>query len=302
MTDPDDQDRPGTSSRPIRTELATGSRYLQLATTLLQRVRLASATGGIWEAADIQWWSRQERRTDQPGQLFWLDDSTEPAAAVIATDWGDSIQCDVLVLPGTPAADRAAVWQQAFLRVAALNLAAAEFPVRRDDATAIAQLRRAGWQPAGTDQVVASWLAAAGRPEVSALAPGYRLWSRAERPDRPHPMVLRNGAAVAERLQRCSLYRPELDLMVEAPDGEVAGYGLFWADPVTRVGLVEPMRTEEPHQRRGIARHILTTGLNLLAARGCDRLKVSNDIGLYLKAGFKRLDAATADVYRAGPS
>jgi len=28
-----------------------------------------------------------------------------------------------------------------------------------------------------------------------------------------------------------------------APGGEIAGYGLFWADPVTGVGLVEPMMT-----------------------------------------------------------
>jgi hypothetical protein len=79
-------------------------------------------------------------------------------------------------------------------------------------------------------------------------------------------MARRNGAQVAERLARCSLYRPELDLMVEAPDGGVAGYGLFWADPVTGVGLVEPMRTEDAHQRLGSGRHVLTSGLVRLAA------------------------------------
>ncbi len=58
-------------------------------------------------------------------------------------------------------------------------------------------------------------------------------------------MVGRNGGRVAELLAECSLYRPELDLAVYAPRGEVAGYGLFWADPETGVGLVEPMRTED---------------------------------------------------------
>jgi predicted N-acetyltransferase YhbS len=89
---------------------------------------------------------------------------------------------------------------------------------------------------------------------------------------------------------------------VEAPDGQVAGYGLFWADPVTRVGLVEPMRTEEPHGGRGIASHILATGLSRLAASGCDRLKVSNDIGLYLRAGFRPLRTATAAIYARPPA
>jgi hypothetical protein len=49
-------------------------------------------------------------------------------------------------------------------------------------------------------------------------------------------MIARNGADVAARLAQCSLYVPELDPLVQAPDGEVAAYGLFWAEPVTGVG------------------------------------------------------------------
>ena len=85
--------------------------------------------------------------------------------------------------------------------------------------------------------------------------------------------------------------------MVAAPDGQVAGYGLFWADPVTGVGLVEPMRTEQAHERRGIASHMLAAGLDRLAAHGSHRLKVSNDIALYLRAGFQPLATATASIY-----
>jgi hypothetical protein len=80
------------------TVLVTGSRYVELATTLLQRMRLADAADGVWEAADFPWWSRYERATDAHGQLFWLDAHDEPVAAVALTDWGDSLQCDVLVL------------------------------------------------------------------------------------------------------------------------------------------------------------------------------------------------------------
>jgi predicted N-acetyltransferase YhbS len=93
--------------------------------------------------------------------------------------------------------------------------------------------------------------------------------------------------------------------MVAAPGGEVAGYGLFWADHVTGVGLVEPMRTEQAWQRRGIAAHLLAAGLDRLAMAGCARLKVSSDIGLYRQAGFRPDQAATAAIYArsrpAGP-
>jgi hypothetical protein len=39
------------------------------------------------------------------------------------------------------------------------------------------------------------------------------------------------------------------------------------------------------------------TGLSRLAAHGCRRLKVSNDLGIYLRAGFEPDHAATAAVW-----
>jgi GNAT superfamily N-acetyltransferase len=82
---------------------------------------------------------------------------------------------------------------------------------------------------------------------------------------------------------------PLADLAVAA-DGRVAGYALFWFDPVTRVGLLEPMRVEDGYQRRGLARTLLTNGLDRLARKGALRLKVGFDSDaardLYLGAGF----------------
>jgi GNAT superfamily N-acetyltransferase len=295
--------------------------YLRLATTLLQRMRLATPAGGItpagtitpaggiWEAADIQWWWRQERTTDRDGHLFWLDEDGEPLAAVIRTDFGHSFQCDVLILPNDPAFERT-VWQAAIAWTNAATARtgaaskAAEFPVRADDTIGAAELAAAGFGPDGQPCVVSCWLEAtrwlevtrwleaSDQPAIPALVPGYRLHSRVGAPDRPHPLAARNGAQVEQRLRQCSLYRPELDLMVEAPDGQIAAYGLFWADPVTGVGLVEPMRTEHAHQGRGIASHLLAAGLDRLAAYGCRQLKVSNDIGLYLRAGFRPVSTA----------
>jgi Acetyltransferase (GNAT) family len=280
---------------------AEGAEYLRLATTLLRRMRLASPEGGVWEAADIQWWSRRDQRTG----LFWLDEDGEPLAAFLATHFG-SVQCDVLVLPGDKDFARQ-VWQagidQAGISQAGVGLAgvgragAAEFTVRLDDATGVAALEAAGYRLADPAGVVACWMDAADRPPVPRLESGYRLVSRAGEPDRPHPMIARNGEYVQERLRQCSLYRPDLALAIVAPGGEVAGYGLFWPDPVTGVGLVEPIRTEQGHEGRGLAGHLVATGLDLLAASGCRRLKVSNDRGLYTRLGFRRLDSATAGIY-----
>ncbi len=272
-------------------------RYLELATTLLQRMRLASAEGGVWEAADVQWWHREERPTDRAGQLFWLDEDGEPVAAFIATDFGHSVQCDVLVLPDDQAFERE-VWRAAISRASDLGVRA-EFVVRQDNPIAIAELAGAGYVLADEHGVLSCWLEAASRQPVPRLAPGYRVLSRAEAPDRAHALTARNGSDVESRLRACSLYTPDLDLMVEAPDGQVAGYGLFWPDPVTGVGLIEPMRTEQAHQGIGIASHLIAVGLDGLAAFGCRRLKVGNDRDLYQRAGFRPLPAATAAIYTA---
>jgi predicted N-acetyltransferase YhbS len=260
-------------------------------------MRRDSLTGGIWEAGDVQWWSRQERVTDRHGQLFWLDERGQPQAAVLTTAFGDTMQCDVLVRPETGADIATVIWRAAVDRIGSLGARSAEFPVRPDDAIGIAALTAAGYNLHDGPGVIASWLAAKDRPPIQPLADGYRLVSRADAPDRPYHLIRRNGPDVEHRLRRCSLYRPDLDLAALAPDGQLAGYGLFWPDSTTGVGLVEPMRTETGHERLGIASHLLAVGLDRLAVSGCDRLKVANDLGIYLRAGFQPLPEATATIY-----
>ncbi len=103
-------------------------------------------------------------------------------------------------------------------------------------------------------------------------------------------MIARNGELVEERLRQCSLYDPTLDLAVEDADGRIAGYALSWFDHATFVGLLEPMRVADEYQRRGLARMLLTNGLDRLAREGVLRLKVGFDTdaarNLYLGAGF----------------
>ncbi len=270
--------------------LLTGIDYLHLVTALLHRVRDEDPTAGVWEAGDLQWWWRKPRTSDEIGQLFWLDAGGDPVAAVILTDWGDSWGCDPIVLPSR-SSDLPAVWARAVARIEELDLGAVDMLVRDDDAELAALAEAAGFAPSG-DHGMANWMDAAARPPVAPLADGYRLRDRVGRDGTPHHMIPRNGLDVAERLAQTSLYRPDLDLCIEAADGEVAAYAMFWLDPETGVGLVEPMRTEEAHQRRGLARHLLTAGLDRLAARGAARLKISYEADnhaardLYLGTGF----------------
>lgn len=272
----------------IREVPASGLEYLALATKLLQRARLADAEAGMWEAADLQWWWRTPRRSDTVDQIFWVDDEG-PVAGVVLTDWGRAWGSDPIVLPGTSAVPLPTVWARAVDAIDALQLEAVEVLVRDDDRELPGLLAGDGFA-AGDDRSGITWMNARDRPDVAALPEGFVLVDRSEA-STPHPMRRRNGEAVELRLQQCSLYDPELDLAVESADGLPAGYALFWFDPVTKVGLVEPMRVEDAYQRRGLARAMLTTGLDRLADRGARRLKVGYGTDaarkLYVGAGFR---------------
>lgn len=277
---------------PSEQELV-GLDYLDAVTTLLQRVRSAHPTAGLKEAADLQWSWRDRRTTDGFPQLFWFDDDGQPEAAVIATALGEQLGLDLIVMPDATTDRVAKVIERGLAHVAGLEFGAIELEVDRDDDVLRRLLTDHGFA-LEADGVVEAWLAADARPEISALADGYRLSTRLETTDRPHHMINadRNHTDPEPRLRETSLYRPDLDLVVFDRRDEVAAYGLFWYDPVNATGLVEPMRTENDHQRRGLARHVLTSGLDLLAEAGADRIKLVYEPDnpgaslLYLSVGF----------------
>jgi predicted N-acetyltransferase YhbS len=267
---------------------ASGLEYLALATELLQRARLANAEAGLWEAADLQWWWRTPRRSDAIDQLFWVDDEG-PVAGVVLTDWGRAWGCDPIVISGTTV-PLTAVWSRAVEAIDGLGLEAVEVLARDDDVELLGLLAGAGFVT-DDERAGITWMDVANRPDVAALPHGFALVDRAQRTARPHPMRRRSGEEVEARLRQCSLYDPALDLAVETAAGETAGYALFWFDPITKVGLVEPMRVEDAYQRRGLARGMLAAGLDRLATRGARRLKVGygTAVGrrLYVGAGFR---------------
>jgi GNAT superfamily N-acetyltransferase len=278
----------------LREEHRVGAQYLEVATSLLQRARSAHPTAGLYEAADLQWWWRMPRSTDDIPQLFWFDHLGQPEAAVIATDWGDRIALDPIVMPGASPDWIAHVMERGLDHAGEAGLDPIGLEVDPDDAVLRETLVDQGFaiEEGG---IVETWLAANARPDVSPLHEGYRMFTRLDTLQRPHHMInpKRNHFDVEPRLRETSLYRPDLDLVVLDSRDEVAAYGLFWFDPATATGLVEPMRTEEDHQRRGLARHILTAGIDLLAMAGAERTKICYEPdnpasgSLYLSVGFE---------------
>jgi ribosomal protein S18 acetylase RimI-like enzyme len=277
---------------PLLEEADSGLTYLNRVTKLLQDVRNSHATAGVWESADFQWWWRKARPSDDVEQLFWRDDDTgQTVGAVTRTDWRGSTALDVIALSSCSEDTRNALWMRALELVA--DTAQVEALVDDGDVLARQMLTSAGFIDT-LDRGVSAWLDMSVLPPVSPLADAYELLSRPDHHEPPHHMNSeRNGFEVEQRLQQTPLYRPDLDLLVVDTDGDVASYGLFWFDPVTTVGFVEPMGTHEHHRRMGLARHVLTAGIGKLIDAGATRVKINYEDDnaaskdLYLSVGFR---------------
>jgi GNAT superfamily N-acetyltransferase len=259
-----------------------GLERLNATTAVLQRARQADPLRGMWEAADVQWWWRLPRPTDELPLPVWFDDDG-PVAAAGLTAWPKYWQADVFAVPGT--IDEGEVWAAV---VEAAQDRPLELLVLGGDERMIDLALQSGFTL--TDELSgSSWMQPEQRAPVTRVD-GFTVVDRATRADRSHPMIPRNGELVEQRLRECSLYDPALDLAIDNADGTPVGYALFWFDPTTSVGLLEPMRVEDEYQRRGLARALLTHGLDRLARKGARRLKVGFETGaarnLYLGAGF----------------
>lgn len=284
----------------LRQDLRSGLDCVNAVTELLQRSRAAHRTAALMEAADYSWWWRVERPTDDFGQLFWFDQHDVPVAAVVATQWGSdvgerSIGLDPILMPDASAELIAHVLQRGLQHVEDAGLGPLEVMVDAADNVLIDALGTHGFVAqagVGLAPDIESWLEADQRPKISPLADGYRLVSRANLADRPHHFA-HHGPDVAARLDQTPLYRADLDLVVLDRADAVAAHGLFWFDEVTQTGLVEPMRTMGEHQRQGLARHLLTAGIERLSHAGAERIKIvveaSNEAAkdLYLDVGFQ---------------
>ncbi len=269
----------------VRRELLQGIERLDATTTVLQRARRADALGGMWESSDVQWWWRKSRTTDDLALPVWFD-TEGPVAAVGLTAWDRAWQVDVHAVPGV--VEAAEVWAAGMDAVAEHPARALETLVHEEDSELTGLAVGSGFtmtdHRSGT-----SWMDGDDHPPLAPVE-GFAIVDRAASPNRPHPMARRNGEHIESRLRQCSLYDPTLDLAVQDADGHVAGYALYWHDPTTQVGLLEPMRVEDEFQRRGLARSLLHEGLARLARAGARRLKVGFETdaarNLYLGGGF----------------
>ena len=260
---------------------------LRLADRLMSRAWKAGSPLVAATPAAIEWWHASSAPDPLHAHLrLWSEDGED-----VGWSWHDADEVEWHVWTGDPGRD-ADVFR------AMLETGIAEAGVRpvgswsaEDDPAAISVLVELGFEPAERRLSQFQWRPAdASAGGIAGLAEpplpaGYRIRPLAGPGEIPARVEVHRAAFVPsrltvekyERLFTLPQYRADDDLVVEAPDGSLAAFAMAWWDEDALVGEFEPVGTHPEHQRRGLARALLTWGLRRYAERGARVVQVYSD-------------------------
>ena len=271
---------------------------LRLATDLMSAAWRAGSPHVAESPAAIEWWYALTYPDPLGDHLRLWSDGERP----VAWSWHEPPELETHVWTGDVGSD--AVTYRALLGAVVEETGGRELAAfaAEDDEASVAVLADLGFTPEG--RRLSQWQRRVGDGslQVAALPEGYRI--RGVRgPDEFQVRVALHRAAFTssrltvekyERLLTVPHYRLEDDLVVEAADGSFAAFALGWLDPVGEVAEFEPVGTHPEHQRRGLARAVVTYGLERFFAAGARVVQVYSDASeaaaeaLYGAIGFRR--------------
>jgi ribosomal protein S18 acetylase RimI-like enzyme len=271
---------------------------LRTATDLMSAAWRSGATAVAESPAAIEWWyalSFPDRLGDH--LRLWYDDGRP-----LAWSWHEPPEIETHVWTGDATADGMAYRDLLTTLVEEAGDGELGAFAAEDDAASIRVLEDLGFAPEG--RRLSQWQrrTSDGPLPVAALPDGYSIRGLRGPHEFPARVELHRAAFPTsrltvekyERLLTVPHYRIEDDLVVEAADGGLAAYALGWLDPVGRVAEFEPVGTHPDHQRRGLSRALLTSGLQRFFDAGARIVQVYSESSegpaeaLYEASGFRR--------------
>lgn len=229
---------------------------------------------------DLDWWMYQHEGLDGPGRTrLWFEGDDLVGWAWLEPPAG----LDFLIHPDHRSGALLAEmldWLEERARAAASTRTAVSelsvYALEHDTAT-VAALERRGYRATEQCDVHTSRSLAGDLPEV-VLPDGFAVRHVRGEDDLARRVAVHRAAFAPSKVteesyrnvMRSGTYRPDLDMVVVAPDGAFASYCLCWYDAANGVGEFEPVGTHPDYQRRGLARAVSAAALHHLRELGAD--------------------------------
>jgi ribosomal protein S18 acetylase RimI-like enzyme len=228
---------------------------------------------------DLDWWRfPHDDQGEITGARLWFDDRER----LVAFAWPSRGQVDIVVHPDDADLYEATLsWAED--KRSRAGGADGDTPTltawafENDDARRTILLAR-GYEP--TDEILCHRARRLDTPipiPFPRLPAGYRLDHIHDNLIESRAAAQRNAfqstkmtAAKYRQLKNAPTYRPDLDLVILDPAGEVAAFALVWFDESNRAGTFEPVGTRFDHQRRGLAQALLEAGMKRLQEFGAE--------------------------------
>lgn len=116
--------------------------------------------------------------------------------------------------------------------------------------------------------------------EAKALAHAKAFSYFEEASDRTVPLAF-------ERMKLAPDYRPDLDLSVVDPSGEVVSFCTLWYDSKNQHGVLEPVGTIATARKKGLAQAVIREGLHRINQYGAKSAYVGSTMDFYKRLGFE---------------
>ena len=256
-------------SRPFASESDYG-----LMSRLLVEVLALAGPPVYATIGNLDWWRVAE---DDPRSIYqtqlWFDNGR-----LIAFAWPIEGQIDIVVHPDySPLHNAALAWSETYFAVHAAEATVAPWVAWAftSDAARIAALSARGYRRTERGLVVYGQTVPDPAPQP-ALPDGYTIRAVRGVAEVEQRVAVQRAAFEStwmtaerhDRVRNSPTYRPELDIVVVAPDGEFAAFALLWFDEANQMGVFEPLGVAPAYQRLGLGRAIMAEGLRRLAAAG----------------------------------
>jgi predicted N-acetyltransferase YhbS len=111
------------------------------------------------------------------------------------------------------------------------------------------------------------------------------LWRGFNHGDEPP----KDGIKKREFMQSAPNFRKDLNIVVEAPDGNFVSYCGMWYEPVNAIAYVEPVATDPDYRRMGLGGAAVLEGVRRCGEMGATVACVGTAKPFYLSLGFRQV-------------